>query len=349
MKRIIRLLLIVLALPLIYLSIVILIGTITRYKPLDIEQISKIDEEFYLSDSTIYSVMIWNIGYAGLGSEMDFFYDGGKKVRDTEDNVRRNIYKISEFLQANDTLDFILLQEVDENSKRCYQANLVEHFNMSMADYFPFYTTNYKVKFVPMPFFKPIGRVVSGLLTLTRHIPVETIRYALPGNYAWPKNIFLLNRCFLLNRFKLEGGKELLLINTHNSAYDDGTLRLEQMNFLKSFLLEEEKNGNAFIVGGDWNQCPNNFQPNFKNQILDTTNVSYVDEDFMQAGWKWSYDNTTPTNRSVATSYIKGETPVSLIDFFLTSSNIEVLSCRTIDLQFAYSDHQPVLLTFKLK
>ena len=155
MKKILRTLLLIIALPFVYLSVVIIIATLTRYKPAPVEQISKFDEGLTISDSNIYSVLIWNVGYAGLGAEMDFFYDGGTQVRDSEDNVRRNLYKITEFLQANDTIDFILLQEVDENSKRSYRINIVEHINEALASHFPFFVFNG----INPPFKEPIPMV----------------------------------------------------------------------------------------------------------------------------------------------------------------------------------------------
>lgn len=60
-------------LPVLYLATVIALATIRDYKPEPQEQISKIDDDFLLSDSATYSVLIWNIGYSGLGAGMDFF------------------------------------------------------------------------------------------------------------------------------------------------------------------------------------------------------------------------------------------------------------------------------------
>jgi endonuclease/exonuclease/phosphatase family metal-dependent hydrolase len=349
MKKYIRIIVLLVLLPVIYLLVVIIIGSVFKYKPKVVDQISKIDEDLPIASDKVYSVMIWNIGYAGLGAEMDFFYEGGESVRDSEDNTRRNLYKITEFLQANDTLDFILLQEVDNASKRSYKINQVDHLNMAMAGHFPFFATNYKVVYVPMPLMHPWGKVSSGLLSFTQHVPIETSRYSLPGDFEWPKSIFMLERCFLVNRFKLDTGKELLIINTHNSAYDDGTLRLQEMNSLKEFLKVEEAKGNSFVVGGDWNQCPSGFEPKFSGYLFDTTDLYYVNKDFLQTDWSWAYDASIPTNRRVNIPYIKGQTAVTLIDFLLTSPKVEVLSCKTIDLSFKYSDHNPVIASFKLK
>ena len=68
----------------------------------------------------------------------------------------------------------------------------------------------------------------------------------------------------------------------------------------------------------------------------------------MPKDWKWFYDNTIPSERFTDEPYIKNKTKTTIIDFFLASPNIELSSVRTLDLGFANSDHNPVLLNFKL-
>jgi endonuclease/exonuclease/phosphatase family metal-dependent hydrolase len=328
---------------------VIIAGSITNYRPEKKETISSMESKFTVSDTTTFSALIWNVGYAGLGEEMDFFYDGGKSVRDTEENTRRNFQMIKKFLSWNEHVNFILLQEVDEKSKRSFNINQVEDINFLMAGHFPFFAPNYKSIYVPLPVFKPLGKINSGLLTLSSYVPMKTTRHSFPGNYAWPKSNFMLKRCFLVNRFNLENGKELLIINTHNSAYDDGSLRKQQMEHLKEYLTLEEEKGNYILVGGDWNQCPPEFEPKFTNHLFDTVNLSYIDKDYLSENWNWAYDSMEPTNRRITRPYEQGKTPVTLIDFFLVSPNIEVIKCKNISMEFKYSDHQPVYLEFKLK
>lgn len=349
MKVIIRIVVSAVLLFVVYFLTVIIVATISKYRPDEVEQISIIDEDFYLNDSTVYSALIWNIGYGGLGAEMDFFYDGGVQVRDSEDNVRRNIYKVTEFLKSNDTIDFIMLQEVDEKSKRSYKLNVVEHLNVTLAEHFPFFAYNYKVGYVPIPIKKPLGKVNSGLLTFSKHIPVETQRHAFPGNFAWPTSIFMLDRCFLTTAFKVANDKEFVLINTHNSAYDDGSLRQEQMAYLKNYLIDKSGDGNTFMVGGDWNQCPPDFQPEYVGHVFDTVNKLSVEDDFLANGWEFVYEPGIPTNRRLMTNYVKGLTPVTTIDYFLSSAGIEIESVKTIDLDFVNSDHQPVIVSFSIK
>lgn len=338
-----------LLLPALYFVVVILTGTITNYSPQAIENISSIEEEFTIDESDTYTVLIWNIGYAGLGAEMDFFYDGGKKVRDSKENVETNLTNIGALLEQNDWIDFVLLQEVDHKSKRSYKGNQVEYFNSKLSSHYSFSCLNYKVGHVPVPFFRPMGKVEAGLLSFTTNIPSEVNRHKFPGNYSWPKSVFMLDRCFMEMRFPLGNGKELLIISTHNSAYDNGSLRKQQMAYLKDFLLEEEVKGNYILVGGDWNQCPPRFKPDFGEYIFDTINLSYVEEGYPAENWSFHYDETIPTNRRVITTYNQSTSPVTLIDYFLASPNIEVVRVEGVNLDFENADHNPVLLTFRLK
>lgn len=352
MKIFFRILLALVVLPVLYLATVIALATIRDYKPESQEQISKIDDDFLLSDSATYSVLIWNIGYSGLGAGMDFFYDGGKMVRDREENVRENLQNITGFLLDNDTVDFILLQEVDLNSHRSYGIDMVDHLNMALPGYFPFFTLNYKVSFVPMPLLNPMGRVQSGLLSLSKHVPSETVRHSFSASFPWPKNLFMLDRCFLVNQFKREGGKEFLLVNTHNSAYDNGTLSVAEIEQLYGHLAEESKTEKSFLVGGDWNQSPSiNVKETIREAgyIFDTLDFVINSKAFPAEGWSFHYDDRVPTNRRLMIPYNREKTPVTVIDYFLASPDIEVLSCQTIDLQFANSDHHPVLLVFRFK
>jgi len=153
---------------------------------------------------------------------------------------------------------------------------------------------------------------------------------------------------FLVNRYPLHGGGELLVINTHNSAYDDGSLRGQQMSYLKDFLLTEYDNGNYVIVGGDWNQTPYGLSPELPFHQFDTINLTYIEKDYPADDWKWAFDDSMPTNRRVSVPYNRSSSFTTIIDFYLLSPNIEIKNVRTVDLDFAHSDHQPVEIKIKL-
>jgi len=291
-------------------------------------------------------LMSWNIGYCGLGKEMDFFYDGGKKVRPDQASYEVYFSKVRDFLDQNKSLDFILLQEADVFSGRSYRNNQVALFANTLNEHCYSFAKNYDVPFVPLPPTNPMGRVKSGLLSFARPTPFESQRVSFPGNFAWPKSLFMLDRCFLVQRFKISGSKTLVLINTHNSAFDDGQLRSQQLEVLRDFVLKEYENGNYVIVGGDWNQNPPGFNPNeiTSGNLAFRNDQGSISSDFMPAGWTWAYDPKNPTNRSVEFPYMPLSTQTTIIDFFLLSPNIMLNEVNCINLNFASSDHNPILI-----
>ena len=76
----------------------IVYALISDYKPEDKVVISQSDSPALLPDSLTFSVLTWNIGYAGLDKDMDFFYDGGTKVITPKDKCLDNISGIGDFL-----------------------------------------------------------------------------------------------------------------------------------------------------------------------------------------------------------------------------------------------------------
>lgn len=346
--RFLRRLFYVLLVPIGAFLLFLLYASIDDYKPEEkINQYAGQKAEI-IADSSELNLLIWNIGYAGLDASMDFFYDGGKQMRPSQEGVNDNLEGIQSILAPFKGFEFILLQEVDINSKRSYHINQAEKISEDFKGYQSFIGTNYDVAFVPIPVSNPMGQVESGLMSLSTFTPSSVDRYSFPGNYSWPTSLFMLDRCFLVERHPVSGGKELLIINTHNSAYDDGSLRKQQMDFLKDFLLNEYNNGNYLIVGGDWNQSPHGFAPELPSHLFDTISLTYVEKDFPGPQWKWAFDPTLPTNRRVSTPYEQSTSLTTVIDYFLLSPNIDIKKVKTMDVNFKYSDHQPVQLQVRL-
>ncbi len=320
----------------------LLYATIDDYRPDELTAQSIECESDILADSLHFNLLIWNIGYAGLDASMDFFYDGGEQMRPSKEGVVRNMEGITSSLAPYIAYDFIMLQEVDQKSRRSYHINEYQAIKDQFKDYHSSFGKNYDVRFVPIPVTEPMGLVNSGLMTLSSQCPSSVVRHSFPGNYSWPVKLFMLDRCFLVNRYLLDNHKELILINTHNSAYDDGSLRTQQMDYLRDYLLSEYEKGNYVIVGGDWNQTPNGLEPELPSHLFDTENLTYVEKDYPAPGWNWAYDASLPTNRRLVTPYDKSSTLTTVIDYFLASPNVDLNEVKTIDLNFQYSDHQPV-------
>jgi len=347
--KVLKVILMVVAVLVLAFAAFLLYATLSDYSPEEKVIVFQSPSNSVLSSEKPMSLLIWNIGYCGLSNGMDFFYDGGKQVRPEAPTVQNNLKAVNQFLTQNDSIDFILLQEVDRDSKRSYHYDEFDSLSVKMPDYTGYYAPNYVVDFVPVPMSDPLGQVGAGLATYSKAQTGLATRYQFPGNYAWPKSLFMLDRCFLVTRYALDNGKELIVVNTHNSAYDDGTLKAGQMKFLRNFLTAESQKGNYIVVGGDWNQTPANYEAGFENDAKNNHPTNNVSVDYMPEGWTWAYDTSTPSNRELNKPYTEEQTFRKVIDFFLLSPNVELISVHGIDLDFKNSDHNPVKMSIKLK
>jgi endonuclease/exonuclease/phosphatase family metal-dependent hydrolase len=354
-KKILKSLLLIIVFFVLGFICLIAYAKISEYKPAEKELISQSETPSIINDSLTLSILTWNIGYAGLDSDMDFFKDGGTKVITPEKRCIENISGIGDFLLKNDTVDFIMIQEIDRKSKRSYRIDEYDNISKKLSGHHPSFAKNYDVFFVPAPPTNPMGKVISGIATFSKFIPESSTRFSLPGDFGFPTQLFYLNRCFMVSRYRIENGKELVLINTHNEAFDEGgNIRKAQMEKLKEFVMNEYNSGNYVITGGDWNQYPPDFKPAFPANkeftgVMGGFNLTGIESDYMPADWRWIYDPSAPSFRTLMAAYDPANTPTSVCDIFLISPNIESVSVKCQHLGFTNSDHNPVIIQVKLK
>ncbi len=345
MKRILKISAYIVLTPVVLFALFLAYSTISNYKPAHITNIS-LNEGTVVDIYDTLNIFNWNIGYGGLGDDMSFFYDGGEQVRTSLERTNENLQGIISQIKSHDSIDFYMLQELDINSRRSYKHDQYKALQNEMPDYFGSFACNFKVFFIPVPVSDPMGKTHSGIASYSKYQPFEVNRHAFEGNYSWPKGLFLLDRCFMVQKFYTSNGKELFIINTHNSAYDDGTLRLRQMKLMREFLLAEYDKGNYVIVGGDWNQNPPKKGESAKIHKDEHLTRIRIAENFMPEGWNWVYCENIPTNRMINKAYNPETTITTTIDFFLISPNIQKIELKNIDLAFKHSDHQPVVFSF---
>ncbi|MEL6636093.1 MAG: endonuclease/exonuclease/phosphatase family protein [Bacteroidota bacterium] len=344
-----------------YVTANLVYGTLTDYQPeekitLDI----RANSAPTIVNDSLLSFLSWNLGYGGLGAQSNFFYGGGgflrshgKMVRSPRPLVEQYVAGMAQTIREN-PVDFYLLQEVDVASKRSYYIDQQATVAQIRPQYAATFAVNYQVQRVPTPLLEPwnsYGRTYGGLGTFSRYAPQSAQRLQLPGVAQWPNRLFLLDRCLAVHRYPTAWGKELVVVNLHNSAFDrDGSIKAVQMEYLKNLLLAEYNAGHYLVVGGDWNQCPPGFAfDTFHPEGSFQSYAPNIAADFMPADWQWVYDPKVPTNRSNRTVYRPGETFTTLIDYFLVSPNVAVLEVQCIDEQFADSDHQAVRMQVRLR
>ena len=327
--------------------------SITEYRPQDLEEVSLTGgADKTLAPGDRLTVMTWNIGYGALGDNADFFMDGGSGVQTAdEDRVRSNLAGIA---QAVDQVspDVLLLQEVDRDSRRSWHIDQAAWLQDRWPDKTGAFANNFKVAFLPYPV-PPIGQVDSGLLTLSSFRVGSAQRVQLPIPFAWPVRMANLKRCLLVEHIPLEGtDRELVLINLHLEAYDNGEGKAAQTAMLEQVLNEQAEAGNYVIAGGDFNQIFSNADQEAYPAQEGKWQAGQIDgEKLIAQGWSLLMDASTPTCRSLDQPYAgadRASFQYYLIDGFILSSNLDLDSVQTQDLGFVYTDHNPVVLRLTL-
>jgi len=351
MKKIVKILAGLIGLAALLLLLLILWLTLTDYRPAPEEPV-EIVAAAEAPAGEVLTLFNWNIGYGGLGKDMDFFMDGGTMIRPSEEvyaRYRDGILKTIGDYRA----DVYFFQEMDRRSTRSYKEDQAALVGEVLKGYSQAFASNYKVKYIPSPRIvgTQYGAVHSGLSVYSQYAMSSAVRYALPGNYPWPRRIFFLDRCMLVTRIPAKDGREWVMINTHNAAYDKGGyIKAEQLAFIRSFASAEYEKGNCVVIGGDWNNyMPGTDGRQFPSAVEPPEYYQPLPEDWTLPGWSWGFDPAVPTNRSLTTTLVPGETFTSIIDGFLVSPNVEILRTEGIDLGFEYSDHNPLLILLKMK
>ena len=339
-----------------FAALFILFLTIVEYRPKPVQAVDFTSGKKMLLHGKPFSILSWNIGYAGLGKDEDFFMDGGKKVRPDSKKVVEKY-----FAGIKDTIgryhaDINFIQEIDIKSKRSWKINQFEALKKFTGKEGAF-AYNYKCTYVPFPL-PTIGHIESGVSTLTSFETERAERLSLPVPFKWPVRIANLKRCILVTRIPVyenggASGYELVLANFHLEAFDSGEGKIAQTKALKDFIDSEYAKGNYVIAGGDFNQrFPGStaFPPKWTDGWL----PGQLDADMLEEGWQFVFDDSKPTCRSNAKTYNDADAAAHdwqyhVIDGFIISPNIEKLSVNVIDEDFQNSDHNPVFMTFVLK
>lgn len=348
MKKMLIALTILIAIPILYVGGNILFAIATKFTPKPVELLEE-NKNVAKNTNSIFSFLIWNVGYGALGKDVDFFYDNGKMVITPKDLVEKYIEKENETLSTFKDYDFILLQEVDKEGKRSHNINMVEKFQKTLNNHHGVFTPNYDVKFLPFPWTEPLGRIYGGLMSFSKSVPSESKRIALPGISNFPRKYFYLERCLLLQRFPLQSGKELIVINQHLEAYDDGGVKRAQMKVMRQYAEEEFAKGNYVVIGGDWNIAPPDFNVHKWEKETESDPLYLMNNDSVYIpNWQYAYDGETPTNRK-NNRPLDNKTFKTVIDYFFVSPNVEITEVKGVNAGFENSDHNPVSLKIKLR
>ena len=343
----------------ILLAVVLLVGAYVAYVFLDYHRIG--DQELAaqgeggataLDTAASYSILSYNIGFGAYEDDYGFFMDGGTESWAwSEERLTENLNHIADFLKGQ--ADFCLVQEVDIDSTRSYHVDEREPLCDAREGDSYVFAQNYDSPFLMYPLTQPHGASRSGLLTFSPVTITSANRVELPVETGVMK-LLDLDRCYSVSRIPTNGSKELILYNLHLSAYtSDGTIATEQLKLLLADMQAEYDAGNWCVAGGDFNkdllgdsaawfgeadQSYSWAQPIPEGTFdgVDVTLVTPLDE-----------SAPVPSCRNADGPYHPGQY-VLTVDGFLVTPNVTAAQATVLDTGFAYSDHNPVAMTFTL-
>ena len=361
---------IIIIIVLIFLIIVLLVGgyfgyvmiQYFRYDDIVNLVIDKNSESITISLNREYSISTYNIGFGAYNHDYSFFMDEGYMKDGTyvsgkyatarsKNVVTNNTIGAIDIIKSLNT-DFMFFQEVDKKATRSYNVNQYEMITKAFNDYSSVYASNFHSSYLLYPFNDPIGKTEAGIVTLSKYKVNSAVRYKLPIDESFPNKFFDLDRCLMITRYNVSEGRELVLINVHLSAYDEGGVyRKLQLELLNNILKEEREKGNYVIAGGDFNHDIANSSSAFVTEQRIPLWVYALNDENLAYGYSFAAAKDIPTCRSTDMPYTKGVNYSVVIDGFITSDNIMVTNVTNIsqgEELFLYSDHNPVKLSFVL-
>lgn len=333
---------------------------IKDYQSLPIKQ--KLNHSNKLQTNTTYSAATYNVGFGAYNQKFSFFMDTGKMKDGTKTQGKYGKAKNEAAVLQNTNgeintmkkinADFMLFQEIDIDSSRSYHVNQVKKMSQNFANYEEIFVNNFHSPYLLYPLNDPHGAVQSGLLLLSKYPVEQATRRKYPVSTSFITKFTDLDRCFTVMKIPVTNGHKLILINSHMSAYDKGgKMRVKQLKLLNSVMESEYKKGNYVIVGGDFNHTfGRKMLTHFKSQQEIPDWVSVLSSKDLTPDIRMVHaknENTVPTCRGTDMPYQKGKTYTTVIDGFLVSKNVQATS-ENINTEFAYADHNPVKLSFKL-
>jgi endonuclease/exonuclease/phosphatase family metal-dependent hydrolase len=309
-------------------------------KEVDLESIGPIAAMPSLDGDTL-SITTWNLGYAGLGAESDFSVDGGKNYLPPSRAVTaKNLAGIGRELKATGA-EVILLQEAARASLLTRGADSVAAAGQALEGRDNAFSADFASLLMPPPLHARHGLFSSVGVGGARR---EIVMLPLEPQYI----LGMSRRLYHLHVVRLpmiDGG--WTIVNVHLSAFDEGAnVRLAQLRAVFEFATAEYAKGAHVVIGGDWNfefHRPDRPYTTDQRYLFWVHPFPYGE---LPSGWSVAIDRTTPTVRTNERPYVKGENFTTVIDGFIVSPNVAIESVRTRDLDFRFTDHQPVEARF---
>ncbi|MEM6300314.1 MAG: endonuclease/exonuclease/phosphatase family protein [Pseudomonadota bacterium] len=232
---------------------------LTTFHPDPVESVNVYpgDDTPVLAAGQTVKILSWNVQFMAGNDNNHFFYDDGPDPWPDADTVAAVTRRVADFIAAEDP-DLVMLQEVDDEATRTHMQDQTELLRQYLPQYAAYTETFYwKAAYLPHPAIN--GRVGMKLVVLSKFKINEATRYALSAITSDDvlTRQFNLKRAMLQVQLPIDDGRELILIDTHLSAFAQGsnTMEVQVGQVLERLAALPEET--PWVLGGDFNLLPN--------------------------------------------------------------------------------------------
>lgn len=293
------------------------------------------------------------------GKNYVFFYDlpnsTGPDERPSASDITQTLHGLAALIKQQNP-DIILLQEVDDGSKRTdYADQLTELLTLLPADYACHSSSFYwKNAYLPHP--RIMGATGMKLSVISKYKITSATRTQLSLIPQDPiSQLFNLKRALLDVRLPIKGANEIAILNTHLSAFSNGTNALEkQVSQINDHLITLNNANTPWVLGGDFNLLPPNGYPLLAQQ----QRVNYQSNSAIELLYKNhaalpSRQTLESKNRHLWFTYFPNDPQVQhpdrTIDYYFYSTKLSLTNAFVATKQSqALSDHMPIIATYRL-
>ena len=340
-------------------SVILLLIYLLNYFPADVEKMNIINtKKRTLSKGDEIKILCWNIQFMA-GKDYVFFYDlldgSGPDEKPSKGSISKTITEVARIIEEENP-DIILLQEIDDGSKRTnYEDQLKRLLSLISKEYISHSSAFYhKSYFVPHP--RIMGAVGMKLSTISKFNIKSSLRHQLQLKPdSWIKRQFDLKRTVLETRFEVNGSKELIVFNTHLSAFSQGTDTLKkQVEQIYHLLKTNSDNGYKWVIGGDFNLLPvkksyDNLRENEQQYYNIESELAILTERYASVP---SLENAESLDPKWYTHFPNNpdiKAPDRIIDYFFYSNNVKLIENKVRQRGTQkISDHFPIIIKIKI-
>jgi endonuclease/exonuclease/phosphatase family metal-dependent hydrolase len=333
---------------------------LTTYHPDEIENeaIFSLAPTPQLRPGQQIKLLSWNVQFLAGRPNNNFFFDGGSDPWPSQQIVTETVTAIANIIRQEDP-DIILLQELDDGAERTHYEDQLQQLLNLLPEHYAAHTSSFYWLADYVPHTQLLGGVGMKMSIISRYRLEQAKRYALP---AITSNDIITRqynpkRAIQGVSLPIEGGGNLSVLNTHLSAYAQGTDTMaRQIASVENVLITLEAEGSPVLLAGDFNLIPTDAA----YQDLSDGSRKFYDANGTEIERLMKRYNSVPSqsetlgdNRQDWFTHIandnKNPEPDKTIDYIFYSDNLflgehYVRSVGTLML----SDHLPVVATFTL-